>query len=142
MLGPFIDTNVVCTLTALVILSAGAAGTGDGVTLTANAFEASLPSAGGGLLTIVILLFSLTTMISYSYYSQKCAKYVLGERLGGLYLYVYLLSLPVAAVWTQETVVNMLDTAFALMAIPTLTGAVLLSPKVIAATKDYFRREG
>lgn len=80
MLGPFIDTNIVCTLTALVILSAGAAATGDGVTITANAFEASLPSVGGGLLTIVILLFSLTTMISYCYYSQKCAKYVLGER--------------------------------------------------------------
>jgi AGCS family alanine or glycine:cation symporter len=142
MLGPFIDTNVVCTLTALVILTSGVGiGTeASGVTLTARAFEAALPHAGGFLLTGVVLLFSVSTLISYSYYSQKCAKHVLGEKLGGSYIYVYLLTLPIAAAWTQETVINILDTAFALMAVPTLTGALLLSPKVIAAMKSYFDR--
>jgi AGCS family alanine or glycine:cation symporter len=142
MLGPFIDTNVVCTLTALVILTSGVGVSAEasGVTLTARAFEAALPHVGGFLLTGVVLLFSVSTLISYSYYSQKCAKHVLGEKLGGSYIYVYLLTLPIAAAWTQETVINILDTAFALMAVPTLTGALLLSPKVIAAMKSYFDR--
>jgi AGCS family alanine or glycine:cation symporter len=139
MLGPFIDTNIVCTLTALVILSTGVAGTGDGVVLTAQAFEKALPGFGRGLLTLAILLFSLSTMISYSYYSLKCAKYLFGERVGGKYVYVYLASLPLAAVWAQDTVVNMLDTAFALMAIPTVTSTLLLSRRVMAATREYFR---
>ncbi len=140
MLGPFIDTNIVCTLTALVILSAGVGMDGSGIALTARAFESALPAAGGLLLTAVVLLFGLSTLISYSYYSQKCAKHVLGERIGSHYVYVYLLTLPVAAVWQQETVINVLDTAFALMAVPTLTGALLLSPKVLAATREYFAR--
>jgi AGCS family alanine or glycine:cation symporter len=140
MLGPFIDTNIVCTLTALVILSSGVGAEASGVALTARAFEAALPQVGGLLLTGVVLLFSVSTLISYSYYSQKCAKHVLGEKLGGNYIYVYLLTLPIAAAWTQETVINILDTAFALMAVPTLTGALLLSPKVVAAMRDYFDR--
>jgi AGCS family alanine or glycine:cation symporter len=113
---------------------------GSGIALTARAFESALPAAGGLLLTAVVLLFGLSTLISYSYYSQKCAKHVLGERIGSHYVYVYLLTLPVAAVWKQATVINVLDTAFALMAIPTLTGALLLSPKVLAATREYFAR--
>lgn len=141
MLGPFIDTNIVCTLTALVILSAGVGGETSGVALTARAFEAALPAVGSTLLTLVVLLFGLSTMISYSYYSQKCARYVLGERVGSHYVWVYLASLPVAAVWAQDTVINVLDTSFALMAIPTLVGALLLSPKVLAETRAYFRRQ-
>ncbi len=140
MLGPFIDTNIVCTLTALVILSAGVGSGETGVTLTVAAFEASMPVLGGFLLTLVILLFAFSTLISYSYYSQKCAKYLLGEVVGERYIYVYLVSLPVAALFAQDTIVNILDTAFALMAIPTLTGTLLLSPRVMEATRSYFRR--
>jgi len=139
MLGPFIDTNIVCTLTALVILSTGVSG-GDGVALTARAFESAIPGLGGYLIALVILLFSFSTMVSYSYYSQKCAKYLLGEAVGERYIYVYLATLPVAAIWSQDTIVNILDTAFGLMAIPTLTGALLLSPRVVTATRDYFER--
>jgi len=79
-------------------------------------------------------------MISYSYYSIKCAKYLFGKRVGGWYVYVYLASLPLAAVWSQNTVLNIIDTMFAFMAIPTLVGALLLSRKVVAALKDYFAR--
>ena len=81
-------------------------------------------------------------MMSYSYYSQKCAKYVLGETWGGRYELVYLLSIFLGAIWTQEMVINMLDTAFAMMAIPTVLSTLLLSPKVVAATRGYFRRHG
>ncbi|MBU1919258.1 sodium:alanine symporter family protein [bacterium] len=139
MLGPFLDTNVVCTLTALVILATGVPIEGDGVLITASAFTQAIPY-GRILLTVVIVLFSVSTMISYSYYNQKCAKYLVGKFWGKQFLWVYLMSIPFAAIWSQAVVVDMMDTAFAMMSIPTLTGAILLSPKVMAATKDYFRR--
>lgn len=140
MLGPFIDTNIICTLTALVILATGATGSEDGVVLTANAFEAALGEYGRYLLTIIIVLFALSTMISYSYYSLKCASYLFGQRFGGWYIYVYLATLPIAAVWTQDTVINILDTCFAAMSVPTLIGALLLSPRVARAMREYFLR--
>jgi AGCS family alanine or glycine:cation symporter len=81
-------------------------------------------------------------MISYSYYSLKCAKYLFGMRVGGWYVYIYLASLPVAAWLDAATVVNIIDTCFAMMAIPTLVGALLLSGRVREALKDYFHRMG
>jgi AGCS family alanine or glycine:cation symporter len=140
MLGPFIDTNIICTLTALVILATGVGSNADGVVMTANAFEAALGEYGRYLLTVVIVLFAVSTMISYSYYSLKCASYLFGQRFGAWYVYVYLLSIPIAAVWTQDTVINILDTCFAAMSVPTLIGALLLSPQVARATRDYFLR--
>lgn len=140
MLGPFLDTNLVCTLTALVILSAGVAPADDGVVMTVNAFEQGIPEIGRYILTLIIILFSVSTMISYSYYSLKCARYLLGTKIGNYYIYVYVLSLVLSAVWAQDVVINILDTAFAMMAIPTLISTLLLSPKVISATKDYFAR--
>ena len=140
MLGPFLDTNLVCTMTALVILSTGVAASDDGVVITVSAFESGMPGMGRYIMTLVIFMFSISTMISYSYYSLKCSRYLFGDKIGSQYVYIYIISLPFAAVWTQDLVINMLDTSFALMSIPTLIGAILLSPKVISATKDYFRR--
>ncbi|MFH1373523.1 MAG: sodium:alanine symporter family protein [bacterium] len=140
MLGPFIDTNLVCTLTALVILSTGVVAAEDGVVMTVNAFEHGMPGVGKYVLTMVIIMFSISTMISYSYYSLKCARYLFGFRFGSKYVYVYVLSLIPAALWSQATVINLLDTAFAMMAIPTLLSTLLLSPKVVQATRDYYRR--
>lgn len=145
MLGPFLDTNIVCTLTALVILSSGVlkgelSSSSEAVLITVEAFTATMGSLGRYLLTLIIILFSVSTMISYSYYSLKCARYLFGIKIGSKYVYVYLLSLPLAAWLGQDTVVNIIDTCFALMSIPTLVGALLLSPKVIAAIKDYYKR--
>jgi len=140
MLGPFIDTNLVCTLTALVILSSGVAATDDGVVMTVNAFEHAMPGLGRYIMTLVIILFSISTMISYSYYSLKCSRYLFGYKFGNYYVYVYILSLMGAAVWTQDMVINILDTAFAMMAIPTLISTLLLSNRVVDVTRDYFRR--
>lgn len=140
MLGPFIDTNLVCTMTALVILSTGVAATDDGVVMTVNAFEQAMPGFGRYILTLVITMFSVSTMISYSYYSLKCSRYLFGYKFGSKYIYVYILSLLFAAVWAQSMVINILDTAFAMMAIPTLVSTLLLSPKVVRATKDYYHK--
>ncbi|HSG99417.1 MAG TPA: alanine:cation symporter family protein, partial [candidate division Zixibacteria bacterium] len=132
-------THVVCTLTALVILTAGT-GDGDGVVMTVNAFEQALGALGKFTLAVVIALFAVSTMISYSYYSLKCSRYLFGRKFGDYYIYVYLASIFVACYWTQDTAVNIVDTMFAMMAIPNLTGALLLSPRVVAALKDYYRR--
>jgi AGCS family alanine or glycine:cation symporter len=146
MLGPFLDTNIVCTLTALVLLGGGVIEVGADVStdaavlLTAQAFEQGIPRVGRPLLTVLILLFSASTLVSYSYYAQKCAIYALGERWGARYEWVYLGSIVLGAVWTQGLVINMLDTAFAMMAIPTVVSTLILAPKVMAATRDYFRR--
>jgi AGCS family alanine or glycine:cation symporter len=140
MLGPFLDTNLVCTITALVILITGVPAADDGVVMTVSAFETAMPGVGSLILTLIIILFSISTMISYSYYSQKCARYLFGFNFGSKYVYVYILSLLPAAYWSQDMVINMLDTAFALMAIPTIISTLLLSPKVISATRDYYHR--
>ncbi|MGR9092291.1 MAG: alanine/glycine:cation symporter family protein [Gammaproteobacteria bacterium] len=142
MLGPFIDTHLICTLTALVILTSGVAGHEAGVVMTAHAFEASMPGFGAILLSLVFALFALSTMVSYAYYAQKCARYVLGKRYGGWYIYAYLLLLPCGAVWHPTTTINIVDSAFALMVIPNLIACVALAPQVLQATADYFRRYG
>ncbi|MCK5125003.1 MAG: sodium:alanine symporter family protein [candidate division Zixibacteria bacterium] len=140
MLGPFLDTNIVCTITAIVILSSGVLATDDGVVMTVNAFEHGMPGIGRYLLTLIIILFSISTMISYSYYSLKCSRYLFGYKFGSYYVYIYILSLFFSSIWTQNMVINILDTSFAMMAIPTLIGTLLLSPKVIQETKKYYKK--
>jgi len=90
MLGPFFDTNLVCTMTALVILSTGVAAAENGVVMTVNAFEKAMPGIGRYILNLVIILFSVSTMISYSYYSLKCSRYLFGYNFGGKYIYIYI----------------------------------------------------
>lgn len=141
MIGPFLDTHIVCTITALVILSAGVVGSGaDGVVMTVNAFDQAMAGFGKMILAVVITMFAVSTMISYSYYSLKCSRYLFGRKVGDLYIYVYLSSIFVAAWWSSGTVINIVDTAFAMMAIPNLFGALALSPRVVVALKDYFKR--
>ena len=142
MIGPFIDTMIVCTLTALVILSAGVTASGNGVAMTADAFEQTMPYLGSVVLLLTFSLFAVSTMISYSYYSVKCARYLLGKRIGSQYVYIYLLLIPVAANWNQATAVNIIDTTFALMVIPTLTATTLLAPKVVEEMRRYFKELG
>lgn len=137
MLGPFIDTHVICTITALVILITGVSSDQGGILMTAEAFESVFPVVGNALLTLIVTLFALSTMVAYSYYGVKCAKYVFGSKIGQHYIYVYLLLLPAGAIWKQGTVLNIIDSAFALMAIPTLTGALLLSRKVMVEFNNY-----
>jgi AGCS family alanine or glycine:cation symporter len=142
MLGPFIDTHIVCTATALVILISGVPHDTSGIVMTTSAFNESMPRFGGVLLSAGVVLFAVSTIITYAYYSEKCARYLFGYRLGHYFGYLYVALIPVAAMWSQGIAVNVIDTAFALMAIPTLTGVVLLAPKVVEAQKDYFRRMG
>lgn len=142
MLGPFIDTVVVCTLTALVILLTGVweSTENDGVRLTLAAFEAGIPVVGKYLLMVAVLVFALSTMFTYSYYGHKCINYLFGADKANYYNYFYLVTIVAGAVVSLEVVVSFIDGMYAVMAIPTMISTIYLAPKVKAATKDYFNR--
>lgn len=142
MIGPFIDTIVVCTLTGLAIIMTGAwqSSDGNGVTMTANAFNIAMPGFGSYVLVVCVLIFAFTSLFSYSYYGTKCLGYLLGAKYGHYYNYFYVATILFGAVATITAVISLIDGMFAMMAIPTMVSALLLSPKVMAAAKDYFRR--
>ncbi|MFT5427023.1 MAG: Na+/alanine symporter [Gammaproteobacteria bacterium] len=109
-----------------------------GVVMTAMSFNQSLPGIGDMIVYLVFTLFALSTMITYSYYSIKCARYLFGKEIGNKYIYIYLSILPMSAIWTQATIINIIDTMFALMIFPTLLSTLLLSRKVIDEMHRYF----
>jgi AGCS family alanine or glycine:cation symporter len=142
MMGPFIDTIIVCTTTALMILITGVWKAGDvnGVTMTARAFEEAIPGAGDYILFSCVLFFSLSTMFSYSYYGTKCLGFLIGAQKQHYYNYFYVTLIVVAAVVSLTTVINIIDGMYALMAIPTMISSLYLAPSVMKAARDYFRR--
>lgn len=143
MLGPFIDTVVVCTITAFVILSSGLWRQADGiegVTLTVRAFEMALGSTGRLALVFSALLFGLSTMVANAYYGRKCFTYLSGGRGIGAYNLFYLAMLFLGAVWSVGAVIDLVDTAYALMAFPNMIATLILAPRVMTAARDYFKR--
>ena len=139
MLGPAIDTLIVCTLTALAILVTGVwknEGV-SGVTLTALAFEHSMPIIGKYLLLFCIVIFSMSSLFTYSYYGTKCMSFLFGAKNKKYYNYIYILSIVIGATTSLSLMINLIDSFFALMAIPTMLATLLLSPKVIVALKKY-----
>lgn len=142
MLGPFIDTIVICTLTALSILVTGVWKTSasNGVSLTAEAFEDAIPGYGKYILLICLLVFSVSSLFSYSYYGSKCTSYLFGTSKKSYYQYAYLGSIILGATTSLSAMLNLIDSFFAMMAFPTMFAALMLSPKVKAAMKTYFNR--
>ena len=140
MIEPFIDTIVVCTITAIVILASGVwqdEGL-NGVTMTTTAFIKELGGFGQWLLLAAVLTFSISTMMSYSYYGSKCSGYLFGTKSIFYYRCFYVVTIVVGAMITIEVVINFIDGMYAIMAIPTVVGSILLSPKVMAEAKRYF----
>ncbi len=142
MLGPVIDTIIVCTLTALAILITGVWQTseGDGVTVTLTAFDSAIPVFGKYVLIACILIFATTSLFSLSYYGSKCWSFVFGASTTRYYEYFYVISIIVGAVSSLTAIISLIDGMYALMAIPTMTSAILLSPKVLKESKAYFGR--
>lgn len=142
MLGPAIDTLIVCTLTALAILVTGVWQTSDanGVSLTAKAFDSVMPIYGKYLLLICIVIFSVSSLFSYSYYGSKCLSFLIGDKKKHYYNYFYILSIILGAVTSIDLMINLIDGVFALMAIPTMIATIILAPKVVKASKNYFKR--
>jgi AGCS family alanine or glycine:cation symporter len=142
MMGPAIDTLIVCTMTGLAILSTGVWQTteSNGVTVTAQAFDAALPSFGVYLLVISIAIFALSSLFTYSYYGTKCLGYLIGAERQHYYNYLYVVSIIFGAVASIDAVVNLIDGMYAIMAFPTMISALILAPRVKALAKDYFAR--
>ena len=142
MLGPAIDTLIVCTLTAMTILVTGVWQTtsDNGVSLTASAFEASIPGYGNYLLLACIAVFSISSLFSYSYYGTKCLSYIIGARYKHLYNYFYILSIILGATTSLSMMINLIDGFFALMAIPTMTATIIMAPRVVKEFKAYKER--
>ncbi|WP_407557141.1 alanine/glycine:cation symporter family protein [Winogradskyella sp. 4-2091] len=142
MLGPVIDTLIVCTLTALAILVTGVWQTtsNNGVSLTASAFQDAIPGVGQYLLMVCIFIFSISSLFSYAYYGTKCMSFLIGADKKHYYNYLYISSIVIAAITKFEAMINFIDGVFALMAIPTMTATIILAPKVIKELKGYIKR--
>lgn len=108
--------------------------------MTTNAFEAALPGFGKHFLGVVILLFSFTTMIGMANYNEKCWNFVFRGRKGfgeKSFIFVFCITLIIGSVATQDDIVNLLDSGYALMALPNMIATFILAPKVIQAFRDY-----
>lgn len=138
MLGTFIDTIVVCSMTALVILTSGQWTSGTtGAELTSLAFASSL-SFGDELVALGLAVFAFTTVLGWSYYGERAIQYLLGERAIWPYRIVWVIAIPFGAIVKLGFVWLLADTLNAMMAIPNLIALLILSPIVFAATRTYF----
>lgn len=135
----FADTIVICTLTALTIISTGVWNSGlTGAALTTAAFNDGLPGPGGVIVAIGILFFAFSTILSWAYYGEKCAEHILGSGINKVYRIVWLPLIIVGAIGSLDLIWDIADTLNGLMAIPNLVGLLGLSGVVLSLTKEFF----
>jgi alanine or glycine:cation symporter, AGCS family len=139
MIGTFIDTIIICSMTGLAIICSGVWTSGvKGATLSTAAFESALPGVGGYLVAIALVIFTFTTILGWSYYGEKCWIYLAGRKTVLPFRILWVLAVFGGAVFQLDFVWLLADTLNALMAIPNLVALLLLSPVVIKLTNDYF----
>ncbi|MEQ8231610.1 MAG: sodium:alanine symporter family protein [Gammaproteobacteria bacterium] len=137
MLGTFIDTLVVCTMTALVILVTGAwHGPEQGAALSAAAFSLGIGDLGAPFVGIALALFAFTTIVGWSYYGERCAEYLFGARVIAGYRVLWVAAIALGAMVKLEIVWALADITNGLMALPNLVALALLSPVVFRLTRD------
>ena len=138
----FVDTIVVCTLTALVILTTGVPldGTLQGAELTMAAYSHGFGAAGGVFTSVAILLFAFSTILGWSFYGQRAAEYLGGLKIVPVYKLVFVIVVLIGAMSSVQLVWDLSDTFNGLMALPNLIGVLGLSPVVIKITKNYLDR--
>jgi AGCS family alanine or glycine:cation symporter len=142
MMGTFIDTIIVCTMTGLAIMVSGVwSSSATGAVLSSSAFEAGMPGVGKYLLAVPLSLFAFTTILGWSYYGEKCWEYLVGVTVEKPFRVVWTGMVFFGAVTTLDFAWLVADTLNALMAIPNLLSILLLSPVVVAATREYFAAE-
>ncbi len=140
MLGTFIDTLIVCSLTALVIIMSGIWDDGaNGAELSTLAFEVGLPGYGAYIVSGGLVVFAFTTILGWSYYGERCAEYLLGVRVIFPYRLLWLLAIPLGALGKLNQVWLLADVMNGLMALPNLMALLLLSPVVFRLTRGYFK---
>lgn len=136
MLGTFIDTLVICTMTALVIILTGSWVSGEtGASLSALAFGRGLPNYGSYVVSFGLAIFALTTLLGWSYYGERCAEYIFGVKVIPWYRFLWVLVIPVGAMMDLEFLWLLADVLNGLMAIPNLLALLLLAPVVFRLSK-------
>jgi AGCS family alanine or glycine:cation symporter len=141
MVGPVVDTLIVCTCTALAILVTGVwQGDAVGITITSLAFEYTFPGLGGYLLTLMVFFLSMSTVLTFSYYGSKCVGFLFGTRFESWYVWFYVGLVVFGAMASLRAVIGLIDGLYAKMAIPTMLSTLALAPRVRAAANDYFSR--
>lgn len=142
MLGPFIDTIIVCTLTAIVIILSGAylEAESNGIVMTLIAFKKTLFGYGDVLLMIVVAAFAMSTLFTYSYYGVKSLSFLTNAKIGKYYNWYFVATIVFAAVASVDFVINLIDLAYALMVIPNMIAVLYLSPRVNREMKIYFSK--
>ncbi|UII74789.1 amino acid carrier protein [Flagellimonas sp. HMM57] len=141
MLGPFIDTILVCTFTAVVIILSGAyLEDSSGIVMTLQAFRTTLFGVGDDLLMIIVSAFALSTLFTYSYYGVKSLSYLTNAKIGKLYNVYFVIMIVFAAIASLDLVKNLIDLSYALMVIPNMIAVLLLAPKVNERAKVYFKK--
>lgn len=140
MLGTFIDTIIVCTITALCILTSGAWLSGStGAVLTSNAFGSTF-SGGNYVVTVALAVFAFTTILGWSYYGERCWQFLFKEKSVMIYRILWVLAALLFANLKVGFVWNLADTLNGLMAIPNLVGLLLLAPMIFKVTREYFKK--
>ena len=143
MLGTFIDTLIICSITGLAIITSGAWTSGEtGASLTSAAFESTIPGIGAHVVTIALAIFAFTTMLGWSFYGEKCVAYLLGVKSILPFRILWCLAVPLGATADLGFIWLLADTLNALMALPNLIALILLSPVVFKVTKEFFATNG
>jgi alanine or glycine:cation symporter, AGCS family len=141
MMGTFIDTIIICSITGLAIICSGVwTGGESGAALSAAAFESAMPGVGAALLTIALVVFAFTTILGWSYFGEKCWEFLVGTKAIWPFRVIWVLAVPFGAIAQLDFAWLLADTLNGLMAIPNLVALLLLSPVVVKLTKEYFAR--
>ena len=142
MLGPMIDTLIICTMTALVIVVTGVWNSGQvGAPLSSLAFTTGLPGPGGYIVSFGLILFAFTTILGWSYYGERCAEYLFGVKIIKPYRIIWIIAIFIGSTRDLNLVWAFADVLNGLMAIPNLIALLLLSPVVFAVTREYRARD-
>lgn len=144
MIGTFIDTILICTMTGLALVLTGAFNSGlEGVAMTTAAFETAFPIAGIGkfIVNIGLIFFAFTTIIGWNYYGEKCLQYLAGIKSIKLYKIVFISFVAVGPFLSLDTVFVIADIVNGLMALPNLVGLIALRKVVISETEEFFAKE-
>ena len=141
MLEPLIDTLIVCSITAFVVLISGEWLSGiNGAALTMSAFNQGLPIFGKYIVVFGLILFAFSTIIGWSYYGEKCAEFIFGEKVIPIYRLLWIIVIPFGAIIKLNLVWLIADIMNGLMAIPNLIALILLSPLVFSKTRELLSK--
>ncbi|GAB3678689.1 alanine/glycine:cation symporter family protein [Salinisphaera aquimarina] len=142
MLGTFIDTIIVCTMTALVIIASGTWASGTtGAQLSAEAFTAGMPGPGGWIVSFGLVIFAFSTILAWSYYGERAAEYIFGSGIIKPYRVLWVIAVFIGAIAQLDLVWLIADVMNALMAIPNLIALLALSPVIFKLSREYFARQ-